>query len=624
MSENNTRTQNSASMGGMRGGPGSRGMGMSMGGEKAKDFKGVWRKLIRYCKNYIPAILIALVIAALGTVLQIAGPNQLGKMSNEIQKVIEALIKEQRVIGIDFTIISNIGILLVFFYAASAIFSFTENFMMATITAKISKNMRTGVSQKINKLPFKYFDKTSYGDVISRVTNDVDAIGQTLNQSLDMLVRAITMFVGSLIMMFYNSWILALVAISSTIIGFVLMMVIMKKSQNHFNTQQQGLGDINGHIEEIYSGHNVVKAYNGGKEAKKVFEGINESLYDSGWKSQFMSGLMMPIMNFIGNFGYVAVCVVGAILAMNGTIKFGVIVAFMLYVRLFTQPLSQLAQAMQQLQRTAAASERVFEFLEEEELTDESQKLKRLENIKGEVEFKDVYFGYEKDRIVINGFSAKVKAGQKVAIVGPTGAGKTTMVNLPMRFYEIDSGEICIDGIPINHVTRENVHDQFCMVLQDTWLFEGTIKENIIYSKQGITDGEVIAACKAVGIHHFIRTLPQGYDTVLNDKANVSAGQKQLITIARAMIQNSPLLILDEATSSVDTRTELLVQEAMDKLTKGRTSFVIAHRLSTIKNADMILVMRDGDIVESGNHKELLDKGGFYAELYNSQFETAA
>jgi len=448
--------------------------------------------------------------------------------------------------------------------------------------------------------------------------------GQTLNQSLDMLVRAITMFVGSLIMMFYNSWILALVAISSTIIGFVLMMVIMKKSQNHFNTQQQGLGDINGHIEEIYSGHNVVKAYNGGKEAKKVFEGINESLYDSGWKSQFMSGLMMPIMNFIGNFGYVAVCVVGAILAMNGTIKFGVIVAFMLYVRLFTQPLSQLAQAMQQLQRTAAASERVFEFLEEEELTDESQKLKRLENIKGEVEFKDVYFGYEKDRIVINGFSAKVKAGQKVAIVGPTGAGKTTMVNLLMRFYEIDSGEICIDGIPINHVTRENVHDQFCMVLQDTWLFEGTIKENIIYSKQGITDGEVIAACKAVGIHHFIRTLPQGYDTVLNDKANVSAGQKQLITIARAMIQNSPLLILDEATSSVDTRTELLVQEAMDKLTKGRTSFVIAHRLSTIKNADMILVMRDGDIVESGNHKELLDKGGFYAELYNSQFETAA
>lgn len=402
------------------------------------------------------------------------------------------------------------------------------------------------------------------------------------------------------------------------------MLLIMSKSQKHFNTQQRGLGHINGHVEEIYSGHNVVKAYNGGRKAKKIFERINGSLYDSGWKSQFMSGLMTPIMSFIGNFGYVAVCVVGAALAMNGTISFGVIVAFMMYIRLFTQPLSQLAQSMQQLQRTAAASERVFEFFDEEELADESQKLKRLENIRGEVEFKNVRFGYEKDKTIISSFSAKVKAGQKIAIVGPTGAGKTTMVNLLMRFYEIDSGEIIIDGIPICQVTRENVHDQFCMVLQDTWLFEGTIKENIMYSKQGVTDEEIVAACKAAGIHHFIRTLPHGYDTVLNDKVNLSAGQKQLVTIARAMIQNSPLLILDEATSSVDTRTERLVQAAMDKLTHGRTSFVIAHRLSTIKNADMILVMRDGDIVESGNHNELLEKGGFYAELYNSQFEQAS
>lgn len=625
MSEGNARTQNSGPVGGgMRGGPGPRGMGMG-GSEKAKDFKGVWVKLIRYCRSYIPTILIALIIAALGTVLQIIGPDKLKDMTNEIMKGLPALVNGVSAVGaIDFTKVFNIGMLLVIFYAAAAIFSFVENFMMATVTAKISKNMRTSVSQKINKLPFKYFDKTSYGDVISRVTNDVDAIGQTLNQSLDTLVRSATMLFGSLIMMFYNSWILALVAIGSAIIGFALMMIIMSKSQKHFNAQQQGLGDINGHIEEIYAGHNVVKAYNGGKKAKSVFEGINQSLYDSGWKSQFMSGLMMPIMGFIGNFGYVAVCVVGAVLAMNGTITFGVIVAFMLYVRFFTQPLSQLAQAMQQLQRTAAASERVFEFLDEEELADESQKLKRLKSVKGEVEFENVYFGYEKDKTIINGFSAKVKAGQKIAIVGPTGAGKTTMVNLLMRFYEIDSGEIRIDGIPINHVTRENVHEQFCMVLQDTWLFEGTIKENIIYSKQGITGDEVVAACKAVGIHHFIQTLPQGYDTVLNDKANVSAGQKQLITIARAMIQNSPLLILDEATSSVDTRTELLVQEAMDKLTKGRTSFVIAHRLSTIKNADMIIVMREGGIVESGNHAELLKKGGFYAELYNSQFELAS
>ena len=605
-------------MGGMRG----PGFGA---GEKAKDFKGTWGKLIRYCRKYLPAIMIALVIAAVGTVFQIIGPDKMKDMTNVIMEGLPALVDGVPVLGaIDFNAVFDIGMLLVFFYASSAVLSFAENFIMATVTARISKNLRTGISKKINRLPLKYFDKTSFGDVISRVTNDVDAIGQTLNQSLDNLVRAVTLFTGSLIMMFYNSWILALVAIGSSLAGFVLMMLIMKNSQKHFKAQQQGLGDINGHIEEIYSGHNVVKAYNGGKGAKKVFEGINSSLYNSGWKSQFLSGLMMPIMNFIGNFGYVSVCVVGAALTINETISFGVIVAFMIYIRFFTQPLSQMAQSMQQLQRTAAASERVFEFFDEEEMSDESHKPAMLEDIKGNVEFEHVHFGYEKDRPIINDFSASVKAGQKIAIVGPTGAGKTTMVNLLMRFYEIDSGDIRIDGISTKRVPRENVHNQFCMVLQNTWLFEGSIRENIVYCKQGVDDSEVVAACKAVGIHHFIKALPHGYDTVLNDKANLSEGQKQLVTIARAMIQNSPLLILDEATSSVDTRTERIVQAAMDKLTRGRTSFVIAHRLSTIRNADMILVMRDGDIVETGNHTELLEKGGFYAELYNSQFDKAS
>lgn len=598
---------------------------MNMGGEKAKDFKGTLGKLISYCKNYMPAIILALVITALGTLLQIIGPDKLKEMANEIMKGLPALVNGEPILGtIDFTALFNIGMLLIFFYALSAILSFVEGYLLATITTKISSNLRTSVSQKINKLPFQYFDKTSYGDVISRVTNDVDVIGHTLNQSLDTLVKSITMFFGSLIMMFYNSWILALIAVSFTLIGFTLIRTIVSKSQKHFNTQQQGLGDINGHIEEIYSGHNVVKAYNGGKMAKKTFEAINSSLYESGWKSQFLSGLMMPLMGFIGNFSYLVVCVVGSVLAMKGSISFGVIVAFMIYIRLFTQPLSRLAQAIQQLQRTAAASERVFEFLDEEELADESQKSQKLENVKGDVEFKNVRFGYTKGKKIIKGFSAKIKAGQKIALVGPTGAGKTTIVSLLMRFYEVDSGEILIDGIPINQVTRENVHEQFCMVLQDTWLFEGTIKENIVYSKQGVTDEQVVTACKAVGVHHFIQTLPQGYNTLLNDKANLSAGQKQLLTIARAIIQDSPLLILDEATSSVDTRTEKLVHDAMNKLTQGRTSFIIAHRLSTIKNADSILVIKDGDIVEKGAHKKLLAQHGFYAELYNSQFESAA
>ncbi len=605
-------------MGGMH-----RGMGS---GEKAKNFSKSWSRLINYCRGYMPVILIALFIAAVGTVFQVIGPDKIRAITDEIVKGLPALINGEWVVlgSIDLGAVKSIALLLVCLYAAAAILSFIENFMMATISARISKKLRTGISQKINRVPLKYFDKTSYGNVISRVTNDVDAIGHTLNQHLDQLVRSVALFIGSTIMMFTTNYVMALTAISASIIGFAIMTTIVSKSQKYFAAQQQGLGAINGHVEEIYSGHNVVKVYNGGKEARKTFEGLNGALYESGWKSQFFSGLMMPIMMLIGNLGYVAVCVVGGVLAMNGIIGFGVIAAFTIYIRLFTQPLSQIAQAMQGLQRTAAASERVFEFLDEEELPDESQKLKRLEGIKGNVEFKNVHFGYDKDKPVINNFSAKVRSGQKIAIVGPTGAGKTTMVNLLMRFYDIDSGEISLDGTPINQVTRENVREQFCMVLQDTWLFEGTIKENIIYSKQGVTDDEVEAACKAVGIHHFIRTLPRGYDTVLNDKANLSAGQKQLVTIARAMIQNAPLLILDEATSSVDTRTERIVQQAMDKLTHSRTSFVIAHRLSTIKNADTILVMKDGDIIESGNHGELLAKDGFYAELYNSQFTEAS
>ena len=593
--------------------------------EKPKNFKRTWGKLIAYCKSYMPVVIAALVMAAIGTVLQIIGPDKLKEMTNEIMKGLPALANGAAVAGaIDFGAVTKIAFLLVGFYAGSALLNFIQSFMMTTVTQKISRNMRTGISQKINKLPLKYFDQASYGDILSRVTNDVDTIGQTMNQSVGNLVSSITMFVGSAMMMFYNNWIMALTAVGASAFGFLIMGAIMAKSQKYFVQQQKDLGVANGHIEEVYSGHNVVKAYNGGKEAIRFFENVNDSLYDSGWKSQFMSGLMMPLMTFIGNFGYVAVCVAGAALAMNGTISFGVIVAFMLYIRLFTQPLSQIAQAFQNLQRTAAASERVFEFLDAEEMSDESQKAKMLTQVRGDVEFCHVKFGYTPDKTVINDFSAEIKAGQKIAIVGPTGAGKTTMVNLLMRFYELDGGEILLDGIPISQVPKENVHEQFCMVLQDTWLFEGTIKENIIYSKQGVTDEQVIAACKAVGLHHFIRTLPQGYDTLLNDKVNLSQGQKQLVTIARAMIQNAPMLILDEATSSVDTRTEILIQQAMDKLTEGRTSFVIAHRLSTIKNADLILVMKDGDIIESGNHEELLEKGGFYAELYNSQFESAA
>lgn len=597
-----------------------------MGGavENPKNFKITMAKLLGYCKKYLPAIVIALMAAAAGTVLQIIGPDKLKDLTNEIMQGLPAMIQGKPVLGsIDMAAVSHIAWTLAVLYGISLLLNYIQSLIMATLTQIIAKKMRTDIAGKVNRLPLKYFDSTSYGDVLSRVTNDVDAIGDTLNQSIGTLITSVTMLIGSLIMMVYNSWILALTAVGASVVGVVLMTVIMKGSQKYFRAQQEELGRINGQIEEVYTGHNVVKVYNGSREAKENFEKSNTKLYGSAWKSQFLSGLMMPLMSFVGNLGYAAVCVVGAALAVEGKITFGVVVAFMMYVRLFTQPLAQMAQAMNNLQRTAAASGRVFEFLDEAELEDESEKQSSLVGVKGEVEFKNVKFGYTPDKLVIHNFSAKIKAGQKVAIVGPTGAGKTTIMNLLMRFYELDGGEIRIDGVPIHKVSRENVHAQFSMVLQDTWLFEGTIRDNIIYSKQGVTEEEVIKACQTVGLHHFIKTLPKGYDTLLNDKASLSEGQKQLITIARAMIQNAPLLILDEATSSVDTRTERMVQAAMDQLAGGRTSFVIAHRLSTIKNADLILVMKDGDIVESGSHEELLIKKDFYAELYNNQFEAA-
>lgn len=598
--------------GGPMGGPG----GGAMPGEKAKDFTKTWGKLINFCKPYLPAIIVAFIMAIAGSVFSLVGPNKLKDITN--------LIGEGLTTGIDLAAIGEICVFLAVLYALGFLFNYSQGFIMNEITQRVCRKLRTGISEKINRMPLKYFDSTSYGDVLSRVTNDVDTIGQSLNQSIGSLVSAVTMFLGSLIMMFVTNGTMTLAAVGASVLGFALMMLIISRSQKYFVRQQNDLGSMNGHVEEIYSGHNVVKVYNADKEAKLKFDDINNRLFDSAWKSQFMSGLMQPFMGFIGNLGYVAVCVVGAVLAKNGTISFGVIVAFMVYVRLFTQPLSTLAQAATSLQSTAAASERVFDFMDEQEMEDESHKTTVLQNVRGDVEFKNVKFGYNEDRTIIKNFSATAKGGQKIAIVGPTGAGKTTMVNLLMRFYEVNGGEIMIDGVPINLLTRENVHDLFCMVLQDTWLFEGTIKENIIYSKKGVTGEEVVAACKAVGIDHFIRTQPQGYDTVLGDNANISAGQRQLITIARAMVENAPLLILDEATSSVDTRTEELIQQAMDKLMAGRTSFIIAHRLSTIKNADLILVMNEGDIIESGNHEELLEKGGFYAELYNSQFETVA
>lgn len=593
------------------GGPGGR-MG---GGEKAKDLVGTWKKLLGYCQKYAAAFVVAIICAIVGTVLQLLGPDKLSDIAKYIE---EGLVTGNIALDSIFTV----GITLVCFYAASWILSTAQHWIMSTVTQKVSKTMRKDISHKINRLPMWYYNRHSTGDVLSRVTNDVDTIGQSLNQSIGNLISQLVLFAGSLIMMFVTNWIMAITAVVATFLGFVFMMAIMGKSQKYFVRQQRCLGALNGHIEEIYAGHTVVKAYNGEEQAIRTFDELNGDLRSSGFMAHCLSGLMMPLMTFIGNFAYVAVCIVGGTMAVNGTIDFSVIVAFVLYVRYFTQPLSQIAQTMQTLQSAAAAGERVFEFLEAEEMEDESKKTKTLKNAKGSVEFEHVKFGYEdSDRVIIHDFSAKTKPGQKIAIVGPTGAGKTTMVNLLMRFHEIQGGEIRIDGVPIKDVKREDVHNQFCMVLQDTWLFEGTVRENLVYSTQNVSDEKMIEACKAVGLHHYIQTLPKGYDTVLSDQVNLSQGQKQQLTIARAMIADKPMLILDEATSSVDTRTELKIQKAMDELMKGRTSFVIAHRLSTIKDADMILVMKDGDIIESGTHDELLAKGGFYSELYNSQFE---
>ena len=593
--------------------------------EKPQDFGGVMKKLVHFCRHYIPAIIVALVLGAIGTVCQIVGPDKLKDMTNEIANGLPALVNGKPVLGaIDMDAVTHIAWLLVALYVGYAVLCYVQSWMMANVTQRTAQELREAISVKINKLPLKYFDKVSYGDVLSRITNDVDAIGQTLGQSVGSLITSITLFVGALIMMFYNNVIMTVCAIASSLVGLLIMGAIMKVSQKYFSRQQIALGDVNGHVEEMYAGHTVVKAYCGEADSIRAFEKYNGDLYDSGWKSQFLSGLMMPLMNFVGNFGYVVVCVVGAVLAMDGKIEFGVIVAFMMYIRLFTQPLSQFAQAFQNLQRCAAASERVFGFLEEPEMEDETGKQALLgasgKPVRGDVEFSHVKFGYDPSKTIINDFSASVKSGQKVAIVGPTGAGKTTMVNLLMRFYEISGGSIAIDGVDTKSVPRWNVHDQFSMVLQDTWVFRGTVRENIAYSKPGVTDKQIEDACKAVGLHHYIMSLPNGYDTVLDDKATLSQGQKQLLTIARAMVEDAPILILDEATSSVDTRTEELIQKAMDALTVDRTSFVIAHRLSTIRDADMILVMNHGDIVESGTHEELLAKGGFYADIYNSQF----
>lgn len=582
-------------------------------GEKAKDFKGSVSKLFAYGKSFVIFGAIAIILAIAGTILNIIGPQKIGDITNYIVNGITGTINLPE--------IKKLAIFLIVIYGLGFIFNYIQSYIMATIAQRLSYKLRRDIDHKINRLPLKYFDNNSYGDVLSRVTNDVDTIAQTLNQSLGTLVSAITMFFGSLIMMFITNYIMAFAAVVSTLIGFLLMIIIIKKSQKYFLNQQNGLGAINGHIEEVYSGHTIVKAYNGEKAALKSFNRMNDDLFINAWRSQFLSGLMMPIMQFIGNFGYVVVSIVGALLAINGKIQFGVIASFMLYIRLFTQPMSQFAQAANRIQSGAAASERVFSFLDEPELNAEFDKTKTLQYVKGDVEFNHVKFGYDSDKIIIPDFSMKAKAGQKIAIVGPTGAGKTTLVNLLMRFYEVEDGQIKIDGTSTLDVPRENVHDQFCMVLQDTWLFEGTIKENIAYNRKGVTDEMVKEACKVAGIDFFIRTLPNGYETILTDKLNLSAGQKQLMTIARAMIVDAPLLILDEATSSVDTRTEIIIQKAMDRLMHGRTSFVIAHRLSTIKNADLILVLKDGNVVESGTHVELLSKNGFYADLYNSQFD---
>ena len=640
--------------------------------EKSRDFSGSMKRLIKGLNNWKIIMYIALILAMISAILALISPNKLSTLTDEItigikpnisEDVIKDIMKDPKISQKDkqelnklmddykngntenliekiddlpesitkkiepkmnMNRIKSIALLLTILYILSALFNYIESYSMTHVSNRFAQNLRGKISSKINKLPLKYFDTHETGDVLSRVTNDVDTISQNLNNSLATLVTSLTLFVGAIIMMFITNWIMAITAIISSLIGFSLIAIILKKSQKYFTLKQKQLGDINGYIEEMYSGYNVVKAYNGNKSANIEFDKLNNNLYDSNKKSAFLSGLMPPIMGFVGNLGYVAVCIVGALLVSKGHISFGVIVAFMIYVRLFTNPLSQIAQAMTSLQSVAAASERVFDFLDEEEMSTQEKQKKHLDKskVKGEIEFKNVNFGYNKDRVIINDFSAKAKKGQKIAIVGPTGAGKTTMVNLLMKFYEINKGDILIDGVSIHDLTRENIHDLFVMVLQDTWLFEGTVRDNIKFNKKDVTDEQIWEVCRIVGVDHFIKTLPGGLDAVLNDNESISQGQKQLITIARGMIEDAPFLILDEATSNVDTRTEELVSKAMDKLTHGRTSFIIAHRLSTIKNADLILVMKDGNIIEQGNHKELMNKKGFYADLYNSQFDT--
>ncbi len=682
MPETNNRPRGPMGRGPMGGGP------MGGGGGKAKDMGGAIRKLLAYCKNQTGIILFALILAAIGAVFTIIGPNQISRLTDYIYDGLSGGVSTEEVAediqnqiangeinladylpegttmedidlssldltdtdselsqailnnitlseeyqaahaddGIDMDGILCVALLLLGIYLASAVCNFVQHFIMQTVTQRTARRLRGDIDTKINRLPLKFFSGSASGDVLSRMTNDVDMIGQAMSNSLSNLVTALAQFVGCLIMMYYTNWIMGTTTVVATLIGLVLMIVIMGHSQKYFIARQESLGTLNGYIEEMYTGHDVIRILNAEDEVTEKFSSMNQAVKSANFRSQFLSGLMQPLMTFVGNLGYVAVCVVGAALVINGNITFGVITAFLIYTRLFEQPLRQISQAMTQVQSCAAASERVFEFLEEEEMEDESSKEARIENVRGEVEFRNVKFAYPStpEKEIIHNFSVKVKPGQKVAIVGPTGAGKTTIVNLLMRFFEPTGGTILIDGVPTQDVPRSNVHSQFGMVLQDTWLFEGTVRENLLYNTKGVTKKQMIKACKACGIHNFIRALPQGYNSVLSDNTAISAGQKQLMTIARAMIQNSPMLILDEATSSVDTKTEMITQQAMDALTDKRTSFVIAHRLSTIKNADIILVMRDGDIVEQGNHEELLALNGFYAELYNSQFEQAS
>ena len=652
--------------------------------EKSKDFKGSMIRLIKNLKPWKFIMVMALALAMISAILALIAPNKLSKFADligeglvpntdvlqeiavemsknqipqdividgvtitvedqmemmklssqmgeeidpdkalalidELPESVNSLVKPK----MDMEAIKDLAIFMGILYLVSAIFNFIQSFSLTTVSNRFANKLRDSISKKINRLPLKYFDGHETGDILSRVTNDVDTVSFNLNNSLATIVTSVTLFLGSLFMMFMTSWILAITAVLSCIVGLVLMFLILSKSQKYFIARQDALGDMNGYIEEMYSGHNVVKSYNGTKAAFKEFKKLNDRMYETNRKSQFLSGMMHPIMGFTGNLGYVAVCIVGALLTMNDVISFGVIVAFMIYVRMFSNPLNQIAQAMSSLQSTAAASERVFEFLDEKEMSDQKEISRHLNRskVKGEIEFKNVKFGYDVGKTIIKDFSVKVKPGQKIAIVGPTGAGKTTMVNLLMKFYEINNGQIIIDGVPTSELTRENVHDLFIMVLQDTWLFDGTIRDNIKFNNKDISDREIWDALKTVGVHHFVKTLPGGLDYVIGDNDTISQGQKQLLTIARGMIEDAPFLILDEATSNVDTRTEELVQKAMDKLTEGRTSFIIAHRLSTIKNADLILVMSEGNIIEQGNHEELMKQHGFYENLYNSQFE---